>query len=179
MRRALIILLTCGVLLAGCLDTSTSGDDDGTDDDGEPGEVSQTVTFQESGSVTASVEAEGCGSTPEGINEHAWDIPTEVNGTATKVTAMDILLAFDGTVNDIDLFVYDPSGALVGESTAHNPVDGDDEQVSLNGNFDAGTWTLEVQGCNAVNAEYTLEASAELRGVVVVAAIEGGDDDVQ
>jgi hypothetical protein len=60
----------------------------------------------------------------------------DVSGSATKPFAknatVELLMNWDNDT-DLDLFVYDASGAMVGESANFNPLDGAGETVTLAG----------------------------------------------
>ena len=78
---------------------------------------------------------------------HEINVPAGVRGVTVRVEWVD-------PEQDIDLYVYDANGKLVGSSTNFNPDTGDpSEQATAAsadplapGTFTPGTWMIEVRG---------------------------------
>lgn len=100
-----------------------------------------TSTSPISGDVQYSVDA------VHDSSFHEFTVPT---GT----TAVSAAIEWADPQNDIDLYIYDATGKLVGSSTNFNPDTGEPAEAATAtssdplapGKFVAGTWTIEVRG---------------------------------
>ncbi len=155
----MLLLVTA---LAGC-SGDDEGPDDGQDDLPDP-PTFDPLTFSDSGTILAGTETGmGCGATGQlETSSHTWTIPAEADGTAVRATEFTIVLTMGTTGFDLDLFVYDQGGALVGESTEFNVLTGDPTETVVVQPVPAGDYTITVTGCTAINASYTVTGEAAL-----------------
>jgi serine protease AprX len=78
---------------------------------------------------------------------HDFVVPSTVTGVAASIEWLD-------PEQDIDLYIYDATGKLVGSSTNFNPDTGSPTEAAVAasadplapGSFVAGTWRLEIRG---------------------------------
>ena len=80
-------------------------------------------------------------------SSHEFTVPTGATGVSAAISWAD-------PEQDIDLYIYDATGKLVGSSTNFNPDTGEPAEAATAassdpmapGKFVAGTWTVEVRG---------------------------------
>lgn len=161
MRAVPVILL---VLLAGCMAQEPSETEDrdgdgftdaieekfGSDIDNatsQPEVVrSKAVEFRETTQVVGTgVPTVQCPADQVNSKVLTWSVTAET-GDAREAWVSDLSFTVTGamTVNDVDLFVYDPSGSPLGSATSGENA----ETVTVGGKRPLGDYSIEARGCS-------------------------------
>lgn len=162
--RTILAILSI-TLLAGCFGDDADEPDDGMTEEEPTTELTNgTLSFSDSGTIAFGTQgAEECGAVGTGDTaSHTWEIPAQQEGVDVRGKDFTITLTMGASGLDLDLFVYDESGQLLGSGTSFNVADGSTTEVVSIAQAPAGTYTITVKGCVAVNADYTVDGTVDL-----------------
>jgi hypothetical protein len=98
---------------------------------------------------------------PDMVNSKrlTWTVEADTGEAREKwATSLTFTLQGAASVNDVDLFVYDPSGAERGSATGST----NQESITIGGKQPLGDWQIEARGCSgAGDVEVTAMGSVE------------------
>lgn len=161
--RALLVIAVLG--LAGCTDADATDVDADSDGDGFVDAVerkygsdldnatsqpdvarSLPVEFSDVVQIVGTgVPSVACPATPANVQTLTWTVTAETGDARESwVTDLVFTVAGEATVNDVDLFVYDPAGVESGAGTSGANT----ETVTLRGDLPLGEYTMEARGCS-------------------------------
>ncbi len=171
------MLLAIALLMAGCADAPTEdlasmedADGDGFIDaveikygsDPADAESVPDVMVHVPASKSTSVQTVGTGvpsvqCPADAVNSQMVPFLLEApaGGRDAHIADLVVKITGDVTVNDVDLFVYSPSGDLLGSGTSGANT----ETVEVPGHQETGEYQIEVRGCSGAG-DVTVDASA-------------------
>jgi PKD repeat protein len=124
-----------------------------------PGAVLRVEIYDKTETILVGAQTTSCGSGVNAGSDTAWEIPAAgPDGIPNLVSNFAFTMTASGPgAVDVDIEVRGPDG-VVGSGTSSGP----NESFSVEGAFPPGVYTVDVDGCAAVNASVTVHGEATM-----------------